>query len=97
LVLTGVSVEFTWPLPVEASSGTQGHPNHFDPSLGTKSIDNLSALGMPKAAPGPPPYPGPPRIPKVPMPSALVPLDPVTGAHFLSGDGVLELKCQEER
>src|SRR5262245_33776699 len=92
-VLSGLSVGFTWPLPAEAASGAQGHPNPFDPRSHSTTVkpDRLPTPPPPKVAPvvtatGPQVID---RPMEVPMQPALVALDPARAVQFIGSDGVL--------
>ena len=90
-VTSGVSAGFRWPFPVaaEAASGGVGQPNRRAGAVATKSVNHLPP--PPKAQAGAKPAYSPPRALTVSMNPALVPLDPVAGAHFVGSDQVLEV------
>jgi hypothetical protein len=87
-LVSGISTGFT--APVSAQAAASARPNRFDPGSSARSVLHTGPIPRP-AAPSAKPTFSPRGTPGVPMQPALVPLDPVTGAHFVGSDGVLEL------
>ncbi|HEY1321521.1 MAG TPA: hypothetical protein VGF32_14790, partial [Streptosporangiaceae bacterium] len=86
---SGLSVGFTAPLSaLAAGPAPTGHPNRF---AGGPAMQSVNHLPPPPTATGPKPTYTQPRALPVSMQPALVPLDPVSGAHVVASDGVLEL------
>src|SRR5262245_20767531 len=95
-VISVLSAGFSWPLPVEAATGSPDHPNRFDPrsqatTVKPSRLPTPAAAGQASTAQS---FSGPQvmdRPEDVPMQPALVALDPARAVQFVGSDGVLEV------